>query len=250
LSSPKFKIVESTLDGPREELRLAILEVEAAEVDASKAQAEADQASARLRLAKSAHGVAVDALDAARAGQIPLSDRLAAANSDDERWAIVEAHNAAGGRPATITADALKRMRQEIEAADDAVILARNALEIAEARARPALSALSRAKDRRARAVQEVVRPEVPRLQRECQDLVERLSAARAALNYAANSLIDPMSDERRQAFYFFGRAPLFPEESGLVSDNDLTKRNEALAAWSRFADAIAQNAQAPFPSS
>jgi hypothetical protein len=164
---PALKIVKPTLDGPREELRLAILEVEAEEVDASKAQAEADQASARLRTAKLAHGVAVDALDAARSARVPLADRLAAACTDNERWEIVEEHEAAKRRPA-ITVDDLKRMRQEIEAAYDAVTVARNALELAEDRARPALSALRRAKDRRERAVGEVVRPEIGRLMREC----------------------------------------------------------------------------------
>jgi chromosome segregation ATPase len=241
-----FKIVEPTLDGPREELRLSIIEVEAAEAASAKSRASVSSAEDHLRAMQMAHARATSALEHARAGRRPLADRLEEAASDDERWAISDEYNAADGRPA-ITAEDLRKMRQEVESADDEVVAARSALDLAHDRARPTTSALNRARNRRQRAVWEVTRPEVGRLMRECQDLVEELSAKRAALNYVANSLVDPFEGDRRAAFHYFGRQ-LFPEEAGLRSEFDLTRRNAALAAWTQFAENITKDATAPFP--
>ena len=82
----------------------------------------------------------------------------------------------------------------------------------------------------------------------ECQDILEQLGAKRAELSYVANSLVNPLEGDRRQAFYFLGRQ-FFPEESGLRSENDLTRRNAAVTAWQEFAAKIAEDAAAPFPS-
>ena len=42
----------------------------------------------------------------------------------------------------------------------------------------------------------------------------------------------------------------LFPEEQGLKTDSDLSKRDAAIAAWAQFAERITQDANAPFPAS
>ena len=95
MTRPVLKVVaEPTLDGPREELRLAILDVEQAEAASAKSQAAVDLASDHPRAMKLAHG-RVGALDEARAGQRPLAERLAAAGDDDERFQIVDEHNGA-----------------------------------------------------------------------------------------------------------------------------------------------------------
>jgi hypothetical protein len=243
-----LKIVEPTLDGPREELRLAVLGVEAAEAPSAKMQALVSSAENHLRAMKLAHAHATSALEDARAVQRPLADRLADADSDDARFRIIEDHNASKGRPA-ITTDDLRRLRQAIEAADDEVVAAQSALDLAHAQARPAASALTRAKERRQHAVYEVSRPEIGRLMCEAQALVERLAAKRAELKYVAWNLLDPYShgDDRRRAEFFLSRQA-YPEESGLISENDPTRRNAAIAAWQEFATQIAADATTPCP--
>jgi hypothetical protein len=62
-----LKIVESTLTGPRDELRGAILDCEHAEAAAKKAQAEVDRTSDRLREKERARASAMSALDEAQA---------------------------------------------------------------------------------------------------------------------------------------------------------------------------------------
>jgi hypothetical protein len=248
VSRAVLKAVESPLDGPREELRLAIIEVEQAETAAKKAQAAVDLASAHDRAMESAHFTATSALETARAPRRTLAEKLAGVRGEEEQWDIIEEHKAEAGRPA-ITLDDLKRLRAAVDAAEDDVVVARNAVEVAEARATPTASALNRAKDRRTRAVQEVVRPEIGRLMREAQLATEQLIAARAALNYVANGpLTDWYSNDRRQASIFLTRFS-FPSEQGLRTEDDLTKRNAAIAQWQAFAQRIETDASAEFPS-
>ena len=246
-----LKIVEPTLDGPREELRLAILEVEAAEAASAKSQALVSSAEAHLRAMQTTHARASVALSEATAPPRSLADRLRDAHTVDEKFDIQDAYNAemAGGGPPAVTVDDIRRLRQEVEAADDEVVAARSALDLAHNRASPTTSALNRAKDRRQKAVYALAQPEVARLIGECQDLVERLGAARASLRYVAGNLLDHYSqgDDRRRAESFLCR-PAYPEESGLLSENDQTRRNAALAAWTKFAEDIVTDASAPFP--
>jgi chromosome segregation ATPase len=246
--SRALKVVESPLEGAREELRVAILEVEQTEAAAAKSQAAVDRASDHLREKESAHVRATSALEEARAPRKSLAEKLANARGEEEHWAVVEEHRAEAGRPA-VTAEDLKRLRAAVEAADDDVVAARSALDLAHDQARPTTSALNRAKDRRQRAVYEVARPQVGRLMREAQDLVERLGAKRAELSYVSNSLVNPMEGDRREAFFFLNR-PAYPEESGLKSKNDPARRDAALASWAQFAERITQDASAQFPSS
>ena len=152
-----IKIVESKLDGPREELRRAIAEVAEAETASAQSQAEVDRAADHLRAMQLAHVRASSSLEDARTGQIPLADKLAAAHSDGERWQIVEEHEAVAGRP-PLTADDLRKLRQAVEAAEDEVTAARSALDFAGEQARPHTSALNRAKLRREQAIYEVAR--------------------------------------------------------------------------------------------
>jgi hypothetical protein len=251
MTRPSLKVVaDPTLDGPREELRLAILDVEQAEASTAKSRAASDRAADHLRAMELTHVRAEVALEEARAGQRPLAEQLAAACDDDDRFRIVAEHNASTGRPA-ITADDLRKLRQEVESAADEVVAARSAFDLAQDQARPTTSALSRARARRQRAIYEVSRPEIDRLLREAQDLTERLAATRGALKYVAWNLLDPYShgDDQLRVESFLSRPP-HPEESGLRSENDPTRRNAALAGWAQFAEAINKDANAPFPGS
>jgi hypothetical protein len=139
-------------------------------------------------------------------------------------------------------------LRAAVEAADDAVVVARNAVEVAEAGARPALSALARAKDRRQQAIYALVKPEVSRLVHEVQAATETLIAKRAALNFVSSALLDPYGDERRQASLSLNKGGSFPEEQGLKTDNDLSRRDAAIGQWQLFAEAITKDAGAPIP--
>jgi hypothetical protein len=246
LTRPALKTAEVALDGPRAELAVAIREIESAQRAADDASDAVELAQSRLRTAKSGHAVAVAALEEATSPPKTLDQKLKEACSVDEQWEIVDAHNASLRREA-LTAEDLKRLRQGVDAAADELAIATRGLEVAEARARPTLSALNRAKDRRQKAIHEVVRPEVGRLMGEVQDLVERLGAKRAELSFVANSLINPQEDDRRQATYLLSRE-FFPEEGGLRSPNDLTRRNAALAALAEFAEAITKDAATPIP--
>jgi hypothetical protein len=246
LTRPTLKTAEVALDGPRAELADAISEIESAQRAADVASEAVELAQSRLRAAKSGHAVAVAALEDATAPPKTLDQKLKGAYSVDEQLDIVDEHNASLIRE-PLRADDLKRLRQAIDAAADELVIATRWLEVAEARARPTLSALNRAKDRRQRAVYDVARPEVGRLMREAQDLVERLGAKRAELSYVANGLVEPLGGDRRQAFYFLGRQ-FYPEESSMRSENDLTRRDFAVAAWMQFAESIAKDAATPFP--
>ena len=85
----------------------------------------------------------------------------------------------------------------------------------------------------------------------DAQNLVEQLGAKRTELSYVAGNLIDGMiahADDRRAADSFLNWH-LWPEELGFRSENDLTRRDAALAAWTQFADAITKDAATPFPS-
>jgi hypothetical protein len=82
---------------------------------------------------------------------------------------------------------------------------------------------------------------------RECQNLVEQLGAKRAELSYVANGLVNPLEAERRDASFFLGQH-LWPEEGGLKSGNDLTRRIAALAAWQTFTARIEVDASTQFP--
>ena len=229
LTRPTLKTAEVALDGPRAELADAISEIESAQRAADVASEAVELAQSRLRAAKSGHAVAVAALEDATAPPKTLDQKLKGAYSVDEQLDIVDEHNASLHRE-PLRADDLKRLRQAIADAADELAIATRGLELAEARARPTLSALNRAKDRRQRAVYEVARPEVGRLMREAQDRVERLGAARTALKFVSWNLIDwtAHSDDRRRVESFFNRE-MFPEEGGLQTTNDLTRRTAVL---------------------
>ena len=152
----------------REELRLAILEVEAADAASVKSQASVSSAEDRLRATTTARARSTSALEEARAPRRPLTEKLAAARGEEEKWAVIEEHEAEAGRPA-VTPDDLKRLRAVVEAADDEVVSAQSALDLAHDQARPTTSALNRAKDHRQAAIYQVVKPEVSRLMRDVQ---------------------------------------------------------------------------------
>jgi hypothetical protein len=134
--------------------------------------------------------------------------------------------------------------------ADDDVVAARSALDKLRDLAKAPAYVLSRAPDRRQKAVYAITRREVDQLLAEGQDLVERLGAKRAELRFVSWNLVDPLADGgaiRRQVESFLNREP-YPEESGLRTQNDPTRRNAALAAWQRFATAVTTDAAAPVP--
>jgi hypothetical protein len=169
-------LTKLVLDGPREELRLAILEVTKAEENAKKSQAEVDRASDHLRAMKLVHARATSALEEATSPPRTLDQKLKEASSVDEKLEIVDAHNASL-RMEPLTAEDLKRMRQGVDAAADALTIARNGLEVAEAKAHPAASVLSRARDRRTRAIHALVGPHIAMLMLDVQRKTEELIA-------------------------------------------------------------------------
>jgi hypothetical protein len=87
-----LKIVEPTLDGPREQLRLAILEVEAAEAASAKSQGAADSAADHLRAMKLAHSKAEDSLSEVTRPPRSLQDKLREAFDFDDQMRIAEEH--------------------------------------------------------------------------------------------------------------------------------------------------------------
>ena len=246
LTRPALKTAEVVLDGPREELRLAIAEVEAAEAASAQSQAEVDRASDHLRAMKLAHGRATAALEEATSPPKTLDQKLKEACSVDEQLEIADAHNASLCRE-PLTADDLKRLREGVAAAADALTIATRGLEVAEARASPTLSALNRAKLRRQRAIYEVARPEVARLMDRCEALRVEMIACRAALGFVASSLVNPRENDRRQAYFYLGSGVL-DEEMGLVTSADMSLRNETLKSWSKFSQEITVSADTPFP--
>jgi|ERR1700722_5322404 hypothetical protein len=130
----------------------------------------------QLREKERAHFTATSTLEEAKAPRKTLDEMLAAARGEEEKWAAIEEHMAEAGRP-PITVEELRKLRQAVATADDEVVAARSALDLARDQAGRPIAALSRAKDRRTRAVQEVVRPEVGRLMREVQAAIETLQA-------------------------------------------------------------------------
>jgi chromosome segregation ATPase len=241
---PNLKVVA---DPARVELADAISEIKSAQRAADVASEAVELAQSRLRATMTTHARAVSALEEAQAPRKTLAEKLADARGDGERWAVVEEHEAEAARPA-VELDDLKRLRAAADAADDNVVVARNALERSQDNARPTTSALTRAKDRRQNAVYEVVTPELARLTAEARDLIAQLSAKRAELRSAAK-LTNPFGAEQRRAENFLGAAVVFPEEVGVSSDNDQARRLAALAGWAQFADRITREADAPFPS-
>ena len=222
---------EMAVVDPRDELAAAIKEHDAAEAEAARAQAAIDRASLRLNAAEEAHELAVAALETARESQ---AARLVDAASTDR------------SAPAT---DALRKARQAKEMADDDVVAARSALDKLRDLAKVPAYALSRARDRRQKAVNALTRGEVARLLAEAQDLVERLGAKRAELKFVSWELVDPYGDvaTRREIESFLNHEP-YPEESGLRTKNNPTRRNAAIAAWQKFAAEIVADAAAPVP--
>ena len=247
VARPDLKIV---LDGPREELRMAILEVEAADASSAQSQAAVKKAEDQLRTAKSGHAGAVAALEEATAppGK-PLAEKLAGVRGgSDEYFRILEAHeDEPPRRPVTI--EDLKRMRQTVADSEDVLTIERNAVEVAEAHARTATSALNRASDRRTRAVQALVAPNIAKLMADVDLRVQELVAARAALAFVSSNLVDGYSEERRRASFALNDGLSFPEEAGLKVDRDTSKRQAAIEAWRQFEQAIKDDASAPFPS-
>jgi hypothetical protein len=242
-------VAKIVLDGARTELADAISEIESAERAADVASEAVELAQSSLRTAKSGHAVAVAALEEATSPPRTLDQKLKEACSVDEQLEIADAHDASLCRE-PLTAEDLKRLRQGVDAAADALTIARSGLEVAEARARPTVSALNRAKDRRQQAVYALVKPEVSRLVHEVQAATETLVAKRAALNFVSSALLDPYGDEQRQASFCLIRLAPFPEEQGLKTDSDLSKRDASIAAWQEFAAKIAEDAATPFPAS
>jgi hypothetical protein len=247
MSRPVLKAVEAPLDGPREELRLAILDIEQAESAAAKATAAVELASDQMRLARLAYSKAEDAFSEVTSRPRSLQDKLREAFDVDDQMRIAEEHYNAPPR-APVTASDLAKLRAAVQSASDEVVAAQSTLDLAQNRAGPAASALRRAQGRRREAVYEVTRPEIGRLVREAQDLVELLIAKRAELNFVSSTLVEPMGNDRRQAYYFLNRQS-FPEEQGLKTDNDLSRRDAAIGQWQLFTEVITKDANTPFPS-
>jgi hypothetical protein len=245
---PNLKeITEHTpLTPTRNDLASAILEVEAAEAASAKSQAEVDKAADHLRAMKSAHSQAEDALSEVTSPPRLLQDKLGEAFDVDDQMRIAEGHYNAPPR-APVTASDLAKLRAAVVSTDDEVVAAQSALDLAHDRAGPAASASRRAQGRRREAVCEVTRPEIGRLMLEAQALTELLIAKRAEIKFVSSSLLDPYGNDQRQATIFLTRFS-FPSEQGLLTEDDLTKRNAAVSAWTQFADAIATDASAPFP--
>jgi chromosome segregation ATPase len=234
------------IDPVRAELRDSIAEVDATQKAADAAQQSVELASAKLRAAQTAHGRAETALEEATSPPMTLDQKLKFAESVDEMLEIADAHPATLRRE-PLTAARLKQLRQAIEEASDALIIAKQTHEAAEHDARPTAAALRRAVERRTKAVHELARPEVGRLMHEVQAIIEQLLAKRAALSFVSSTLTDPYSSERRRAHNFLNLMS-FPEEGGLRTATDLTLRDSAVAAWQNFAAQITQNANTPLP--
>jgi chromosome segregation ATPase len=241
-----LKVIEDNtpLTPARQELRDAIADFEQAARTANAANEAVELAAGRLRATERAHVSATSALEEARAPRRSFAE-LSAGLSESEMWELSDTLKAAYARP-PVSVDELRKLRAEAETAEDELIAARMVLDSSRDAAAPTASALARATDRRKRAVFNLVRPEIPRLMGECQDLIEGLSAARAALRAAAK-LLDPYDDTQREVVSFFSR-PLLPEEMQISSDNNLDRRNSALAAWAHFGERITQDAGAEFP--
>jgi hypothetical protein len=241
------KHMKIVTDGPREQLRLAILDVEHATASAAKAEAAVVKALSALRTAKTAHAVAEAKLEEATSPPRTLDQKLKEAESVDEMLEIADAHNDSLRRE-PLTAEDLKRLRSAVEEATDALTVARQALEASEYDARPTVSALNRARDRRTLAVQALVAPHIARLVGDVDLRVQELVAARAALAFVSSNLIDWSSEERRRASFALNDTPAYPEEGGFKIDRDTSKRQAAIEAWQNFAEAITADAAAPFP--
>jgi hypothetical protein len=239
-----LKIVEPSSHGPREELRLAIAAVEQAEAVDAKSRSAMAKALDHLRATEAAHAHAKATLEDARSVQRPLADRLAEAGSDDERFALVEEHNASIGRPA-VTAEDLRKARILLLDAEDGVTAARSTLEQLRGPAVQATAMANRSRDRRKRAIYAVLGPEVPRLLQAAEQLAKELGEARLSLRYISGNLVDSYGDERREIDRFLNRdiGQLFPEENGFKAEP-----SKSLAAWTAFSETIARDPDAPFP--
>jgi hypothetical protein len=242
--SHNLKIVEPTVNGPREALARAIDECRDADARAAKAHGAVATASRMLDEAQRAHKAAQNAIDAARAVQRPLAELLAEAGSDYEREQLVDERNASKGRPA-VTAEDLRDARALVLDAEDRIIVARSELDQLQQTAISTEAAARRADARRRAAINEVVRPECARLMQTAERLARDLGEARLALRHISDNLVDPHADERRQIDRFLNRdfSQLFPEEFGFKAEPSM-----ALAAWKAFAGAIERDPSTPFP--
>jgi hypothetical protein len=225
-------------------LALAIKDADAAQGDAAKAREAVLMASATLRDAEHDQQAARTALERARGVQKPIAELLADAASDDERWQLMDEQTALKERPA-VTADELREARALVLDSEDRVIVARSELEQVQLASTSATAMADRANDRRQRAINEVVRPECPRLLQTVERLTKELREARLALKFVGGNLVDGSGDERRQIYRILDldMASLFPEEFGFKSEP-----SAALAAWKAFAEAVARDSSTPFP--
>ena len=248
MSRAVLKAVKSPHDGAREDLQLAIIAVEQAEVVAAKGHAEVDKASAHLRAMKLAHGRAEDSLSEVTRPPRTLQDKLREAFDVDDQMRIAEEHyNAPPLAP--VTASDLAKLRAAVQSAGDEVIAAQSALEMAQHRAGPAASVLNRARMRRHPRCLRSREAPGRALDARCPDL------RRAADCCPRASLTSSVSSHRR---FVRGRtaagdhcslgALAFPSEQGFRTEDDLTKCNAAIAQWQAFAQRIETDASAEFP--
>jgi hypothetical protein len=245
---PNLKIVTPELTPAREELRDAIAAVEAAQKVADAAQQSVELAQLSMRAARLAHSKAEDSFSEVTRPPRSLQDKLREAFDVDDQMRIAEEHYNAPPR-APVTASDLAKLRAAVQSASDDLTAAESSLDAVRAQAAPTTSALNRARDRRQEAIYEVARPEIGRLMHEAQALTELLIAKRAELNFVANGpLTGSFSNDQRQASMFLTRFS-FPSEQGLRTEDDLTKRNAAIAQWQAFAQRIETDASAEFPS-
>ena len=218
----------------RAALALAIKDAAAANAVAEKARDAVTAASATLRDAEHDQQAARTALERARGVQKPISELLAEARSDDERWQLVDEQNASKGRQ-PVTVAVLREARILALDTEDGVYAARAAYEQLQESATSATAAANRANDRRQKAVNEVMRPEAIRLMERVQGLTRDLGEARLVLRFAGANFVND-GDERRQISRMLdlNLSSLFPEEFGFKAEP-----SAALAAWKAFAEAV-----------
>jgi hypothetical protein len=226
----------------RAALELALKDADAAQRDAAKAREAVATASTMLSKAERDLAAARGALEEARAPQRPLAELLAATASDAEAWEVLAEHNK--GRPA-VTAEDLREARSLVLDAEDRVIVAGSTLERLQQSATSAEAAARRADARRRAAICDVVQPEVIRLMRAVERLTTELGEARLALRFVGANLVGGMGDERRQISRMLDMdlGQMFAREFGFRAEPSVAE-----AAWEQFAEAIARDSLAPFP--
>lgn len=217
------------MDTERTELADAIAELDRAQRSLAKANDATERAAIRLRDAERAKVDAEESLQAAKDARI---DALVASD---------------GSEPPAAD-KAVKRAREAILAADDDVEAARSALELVRSQVAPITYSVSSARRRRDKAVSAVAAQAADRIKSETTDLTERLLAKRAEL-ISLRALLDDYSHDglRREINGYLAR-PLLDVEGGYRTDDNLERRDAALAAWGAFAREIVVNAAAEFP--